>query len=795
MKAAAGLLRRAAEIRAQREDTQFDIELPEADSADGISAEDRREIFKAIEKLATGNRLSASVESAVLRPQRKGFVFPLVVNLVAAALTIGVLFGVSYLFRQRDRSVESGGAALSTAEGKLIDEIRRESESQLQEKDKAISDIQGKLSTLDKERSALAASIDDRVKQRETQLKIDLQNQIEQEKARLVAQGVSAAAVQEQLAKLEAQKTADMAKQLDQFKKQTEAERNQADANYQKLRDEYQANIASLGADRQKILDDAKQREDALRASLDAKTKALESQNAAAQAGLAKAQAQLAQLSDQQSRQQAIEDRILGLYDTIRQALREHRYEDAATGSASLTSFLNDPSVATLGVEQGRRTADLFVADALGTLAKEELDRSNVDTSQLLAQAELLSQARAAAAAGDQAFKAGDLATAQAKYQQALGLVPEILAAHQYFLNRLQDEENARKGRLDAALGLADQAFRAHDYAGAAQRYAEALAYLPEDDSVRQTIVQRLGTIGADSGDRSRRQADTRAARDPLAAAQRDLAAGRWAEANGGFVGLLTSYPLADQSAQALAGITAARDGMAKDEAARAQSDAAKIAALQNSSDSTLSDLRVQNQALTDSAGQASRDRDAARAALADAQAKIADLSAKLQAAQSDSAKAAAAAGAATPAATQAAASGDYQALLAEKNRLAGVAAHYDALLTSYADFARQVQAGSSTGPAGLSSRLAGLYAFLDQPEARSAFPILKDFIQQSLQDYQTTRPADDLNNAASIAAKALAYSDPAARTSFLKEQSDRFSAAGNSFVVDFIASLTKAIR
>ncbi|HTX74281.1 MAG TPA: hypothetical protein VMC79_15725, partial [Rectinemataceae bacterium] len=122
MKAAAGLLRRAAEIRAQREDTQFDIELPEADSADGISAEDRREIFKAIEKLATGNRLSASVESAVLRPQRKGFVFPLVVNLVAAALTIGVLFGVSYLFRQRDRSVESGGAALSTAEGKLIDE-------------------------------------------------------------------------------------------------------------------------------------------------------------------------------------------------------------------------------------------------------------------------------------------------------------------------------------------------------------------------------------------------------------------------------------------------------------------------------------------------------------------------------------------------------------------------------------------------------------------------------------------------------------------------------------------------
>lgn len=492
-----GLLKRASNLRSQSTTFGFEPGFEAARESEGITAEDRREILQAIEKVATGNRITASPESMALSPQRKGFVFPLVVNILAAALTVGILFGLSYLFRQKDRSIETGSAALTSAEGKLIEEIRRDSDSQLQAKDKAIADIQSRLTSLDRERNALAASIDDRVKQREAELQTQMQAELDKERQRLAALGISAASIQERMKTFEAQKSAEFRRQLDDFTQKAQAERTQADANYARLRGEYQANIEALGADRQKILDEAKQREDQLRASLGAKTQALEAQTATAQAGLAQAEAQLALLNNQRSQEQAIEDRILGLYDTIRQALRDRRFEDAAAGASALGAYLNDPSIAGLPSIQGRRAADLFVADALGTLAKEELDRSSANANQLLVQAELLSAAQAAAAAGDKALQAGDLAAAQAKYREALAQVPEILAAHNFFLGQLQDQETARKGRLDDALNRADAAFVSRDFATASRSYAEALGYLPIDDATRETIVQRLGTIGS----------------------------------------------------------------------------------------------------------------------------------------------------------------------------------------------------------------------------------------------------------------------------------------------------------
>ncbi len=787
------LLKRASQLRAQDDSYSFGSGFESAGEADGITAEDRREILQAIEKVATGNRITVGPESMALRPLRKGFVFPLVVNLLAASLTVGILFGLSYLFRQRDRSIEAGGAALTSAEGKLLQELRRESDSQIQAKDKAIADIQSRLSTLDQERSSLAASIESRVKQQQAALQAQMQAEIDKERQRLTDLGMSTISIQAQMKRFQAQKSVELQRQLDAYNKKAQAERAQADANYAKLRDEYQANLAAIGADRQKILDEAQQREEQLRASLNATTKTLESQNAATQAGLAQAQAQLALLNSQRTQQQAVEDRILGLYDTIRQALRDRRFEDAAAGAAALSSYLNDPSVASLPSIQGRRTADLFVADALSTLAKEELDRSSADANKLLAQADLLAVARADAAAGAQAMQAGDLVTAQAKYQAALATVPEILAAHDFFLARLQDQETARKARLDEALSAADASFVSRDFSAAARNYAEALNYLPIDAAARDAVVQRLETMGAYATDRNRSAADSRAARVPLAAARRDLAAGRWTDAMTGFLGVLASYPLASQSAEAISGIRAARDGMAKEAAARAATDAARIASLQAASDTASRDLAARSQSLDASASQASSERDQARSALAAAQLQIADLTARLKTAQSDTVAAAATTRSATPAATQAAASGDYEALLKEKNRLAALAGRYDGLLSTYASFSKQVQA--NPGAAGFNARLASLYSFLDSPETRSAFPILKDFIQQSFQGYQATRPADDINNAANIAAKAISYSDRAARQSFLDEQSRRFSQAGDSFLVEYIATLSTALK
>jgi len=76
-----------------------------------------------------------------VRPRRKGFVFPLIVNLLAIAATVAAVLLLSFLFRQRDIAIANSTSAVDTAEGKLLRELKRDSDSKLLEKDKAIADI------------------------------------------------------------------------------------------------------------------------------------------------------------------------------------------------------------------------------------------------------------------------------------------------------------------------------------------------------------------------------------------------------------------------------------------------------------------------------------------------------------------------------------------------------------------------------------------------------------------------------------------------------------------------------
>jgi hypothetical protein len=775
----------ARAIRLRAKPSQVGDEAP---SQAGISADDRKEIQDEIEKVARRNRMSARPEDFLVRPKRKGFVFPLVVNLLAIAATAGAVLLLSYVFRQRDIAIAGTSYALDTAEGKLLQELKRDSDSKLEEKDKAINEIRDRLSSLDKEKNDLAANIDQKVKARETELRSKFQDELDAEKKRLADQGVSSSVLQARIKSFETERTAALDKQLDDARKTADTEKTAAEDRIDQLRGEYQKSILDLGEERRRIQDEAKGREDALRASLNEKTKELETQSAAAAVGLEKARAQLDSLEEQRSRTQSEDDRILGFYGTIRSALRDRRYADAADSSASLASYLADPSLAKDPATQSRREADLFVAETLGTYARSELESTSADADRLLTQAGLLASAREAAAAAETALKKGDTALASSKYLEALGKVPEILAAHQYFIDQIQTAEALRRSRLEEALSAAEKAFGSGDQVASSAHYSEALAYLPLNDSARNALMTRLGQLAVAEDSKSRRSADTAAARPMLAAASARLAAEDWPAAVSGYISLIASYPEADQTADALKGIDRARLGMEKSAESRAESSAAEIQTARKD----LADAQA-----------------AAKAEASNLRSNVEDLKKQLADAQTKTAQAARVANPAIGTAAQAAQTGKTEELQAEVERLkdesakdaaelekdrAG-AAKYDALLSSYRSYlASEAKTRGNGGQDASLSGQSGLYDFLGGREVSDAFPGLRDKVA-SFQETARTELLDAFpSDASEIVQQALAFKDKAALGAYYASKRDVYAKSGNKLMVNFLDAVSKVV-
>jgi hypothetical protein len=759
----------------------------------GISADDRKEIQNEIDQVARSNRISAGPGAFVVTPRKKGFLFPLVVNLLAIAATIGAVLLLSFVFRQRDIAIASSSSALDTAEGKLLQELKRDSDSKLQEKDKAITDFRTRLVSLDKERNDLAANIDEKVKTKETELRTKFQAELDAEKKRLADQGLGAADLQAKIKAFEAEKTAALDKQLADARKGAEAEKAAAEDRFNQLKSDYQKSLASLGEERKLLQDQAKKQEDALKASLEAKTKELETQSAAAKAGLDKAKTDLAALEDQQTRAKAEDDRVIGLYGTIRAALRDRRYSDAASGADALVSYIKDPSLRVDSSIQGRRDADLFVAETLGAYARSELDRASADASKLLAQADLLGSAREASAAAQAALKAGNATLASSKYLEALGKVPEILAAHQYFLDQLQAVEAARRAKLDDSLAAADRAFKAGDLGTSAARYSEALSYLPISDAARTALVSRLAQSGASDAGKGKVAADTKAASALLASAASRLGAKDWSGAISGYIGLLSSFPAAEQAPDALKGIEAARAGFQQEAEAQAASSSTQAEAALAAARKDLADAQA-----------------TAKANEASLRSEIASLNKQLADAQAKTAQTAAAANPAIDAAAQAAQAGEIAQLRAEVLRLGEESAKnaaeagrlkvgadkYEALAASYRQFLdSEAAAAKKGGTAASLAAQSSLYAFLGEAGVAEAFPGLRDKVTA----YQGASQSELLDSfpsdASEIVQQALGYKDKTALRAYYAAKRDTYQKSSNLVMVNFLDAVSKVVK
>jgi len=767
------------------------------DQASGISKEDQKDILLHIDRVAKSSRILSGPETWKVRPRKRGIALPILVNLAGVVVLAAGLFTLTRIFAPRTGEVASSSVLLSSAEGRLLQEIKREAEGLILEKDREIASIQERMASLDKEKDQLAASVETRIKAKELELEDQLKLEVDKERQRLLAEGLSEAAIQERLREFERLKTEEFKSQLDGFAKKAEEERLALQGNLDKARAEYMKTLSDATAERQRIQDESRAREQVLRSQLDDKNAALEAERARAADTLRSAQAELTKLNESAAKAKAAESQLIGLYAAARQGLREGRVEDAAKTLVSLRAYLNEPQVAALPALQERRELDLFAMDLIDKSIAAERAKASVDTSRLTATLDALTVVRNETERARAATTAGKREEAAVAYRKALGATKELEEAGAFLEGEWQARFDAQVAAVEKAAAAAEKMLAdsraavvaldaaAKDAQALEAAFSRLLANLPLGPGDATRIYGYVQDAGAREADAARRSTDTAAAAEPYQAAAADFAAERFADAIRGYASMLTRFPAAGQAPQALDGIVKSGNRLS--------------AALRESRDSAAERVAALEARLAESSALAA----GLEADLASSESDAAALRERVAALES------AAATAAVPVAPVAAAtpdaavpggptSAEYLALQEEKagleSQLAEARARYQAVNTAYLAYAADEDAILARGgELALVEARARLDAFLSSPEISEALPGMRDRIAAYLSSFQSAGQKEILFNAADIVDGAARIRDAAVRVRYFTDLEKRYER--DPAMLEFLVSVRESLK
>jgi len=382
------------------------------DEGSGISADEQREIIADINGIAEKNRRSLSAGAQMpgrrLGASKNGGRFPVMVNALALLALLGGFFALHSFQVGADARAREGTRIFSDIERALIEEIRRETNALLAEKDREISMIVFSL-----------AGIETRL------MELD---------------GVGGEPAGERLL----------------AQSQLMAEQGERHAELEKAR-----------LERSRILEDARLREAALSAQLEARVREFAASGDMRAGDLAGARAELAELSTEQARAAAAGDQIAGLFARTLAQIAERNFDEAGQTIESLREFLGGPALHALRPMQARGEFYAQSADALESLlgeyraAHEALlsgspPSAGPEEDALLTQR--IEQLQGELAAARNALTAGDAGAAQAisQYRGEVGRLESAAASLQSANAALASQRDSLQGSLAAQTQAAE---------------------------------------------------------------------------------------------------------------------------------------------------------------------------------------------------------------------------------------------------------------------------------------------------------------------------------------------------
>lgn len=376
----------------------------------GISEEEQREILAEINRITAKNRLSLDTDGpeadntgkkrakgrGSFKAQKKDGLFPALVNAAAAVLLAGGFFFLSSFQGKEEVKIREGDRIYNIAEQALIAEIRRETSSQLEAKEKEIAVMTGKLAGVDAELQELQDSVETMMNAKEAELRKEMSNAFAAERQRLVEQNLSEAAIAERMRQFDAERIAGMNTELTIYRQRLGAERASSEAALKNLQEEYRSNLSSLQSERSQLLEASRAREAALRTQLEAKTRELAAVTEQAQASLDDARSELERLSSDQEKAAVIESQLGGYYAMVNDEIQKGLLDAAADTLELMREYLNTPAFQAIRSVQARKglyaasidllegvITDLEVSKAAGAPAPEAA--VNGDAEQIIA--------------------------------------------------------------------------------------------------------------------------------------------------------------------------------------------------------------------------------------------------------------------------------------------------------------------------------------------------------------------------------------------------------------------------
>jgi len=308
-----------------KDDVNFDEET-------GISAEEQKEIYSQIDKIAEKNRLSlskgavGSVQSSAINAKKNGALFPLIVNGAAIVILLAGAFLLVFVNSKKDEQVRTGSAVYDITEKALIEEIRKDTAEKIAAKETEIDSISSRLEDVDAQLAQLYSSNEE----------LNAEQRVLRE--RLIA-----------------------------------------------MQNAYRQELTSLNEERSRILEESRTREARLRAQLEERAREFAAAQQKTTGELTSAMGELERLSTEQEKLTAMDAQMSGGLSAINALVQNSRYDEAMEAVESLRILNNQGAYSTSRSYASKREFYNQAINSIGLMIEEVRKNIGVDKRDLLA--------------------------------------------------------------------------------------------------------------------------------------------------------------------------------------------------------------------------------------------------------------------------------------------------------------------------------------------------------------------------------------------------------------------------
>lgn len=413
----ASLLQRARQIQDR---------LKEKTAIEAIPPEEREKIYNEIDQAVSSNKLRIEKNTFSFTPVSSDIKLLVLINLGAFILIVGLSITFYFMFNQAETSIVSEKENVVSAESRLLQALKEESEQQLGEKERQIQNIQGRLENMRLEQEKLISDSQEQADKLEAELRQSFEEELENERRKLQNEGLSSESIDQKLKEFELAKQAEYQKQIDLMKEELEEERLAKEKALNDLITGYEQNLESARTDRIAMEEELKRQYAEKEQEYAAREQESAEREQVYESERDKAVAMLAGFDQLQKKEGLVIDQIFSMYSNINDSIKNSQYESAEKNLDNLENFLNQDNVAGLPAILYRRETDIFMIQSLQKLIEIEKSQNELDTDSLLASANILSTVSGIVEEGNRLYDQGNLEAARESYLMAISRVPVL---------------------------------------------------------------------------------------------------------------------------------------------------------------------------------------------------------------------------------------------------------------------------------------------------------------------------------------------------------------------------------